>query len=526
MPPTSPASPAPHRLRRLGTALLLTVGLIAPGVAAGADTTGPDGSAIEIARRGGDTVTAADATASAANDPIVVRDLSDACPAGQVSSSGFQDIPRGYTFTLAIDCLVGYGITVGRTATTYDPAAPVTRAQMAVFLHRLLDDVMVLPAPPTRSQFSDVAITGEVGRAINVLASDQLAAVLGQRIVAGRTATTFDPSGTVTRAQMGSFIARTLEGLLEVKGFEITDRGRCDGVFSDERAIPSAHATNVKLLCSAGIVTGRTDGTYGPAAAVTRGQMAAFLMRTVDPFTEEGILRPAHLREELFVDRGTEAEPCDDAGRDGSSGSPFCTIQAAVDAAGALADHHVRVWVRWAPGQPAYEEVWLELDPGDAAALDVVGLAADGGRVPYENIILMEGDADTFTTLGRFRVVSPEGIDIGTAGYAAISDVRTDGYVAILVYQPETGDTYVLGSDLRAVEGTIVVASAGMVESRGTRYATPEMVYVLIDAPDMPGATAQTLFRDHFTDPALGNRFESAPVVGEVDGRPALLPAS
>ena len=48
----------------------------------------------------------------------------------------FTDVPDSYTFHVAIDRVADAGIAAGCTATTYCPADPVTRGQMAAFLSR------------------------------------------------------------------------------------------------------------------------------------------------------------------------------------------------------------------------------------------------------------------------------------------------------------------------------------------------------------------------------------------------------
>lgn len=514
--------------RRLGvlTTALLATGLLAPTVASAAPTgNAPSGTAPTIARAD------ADPTAQAAtNRPIEVRDLSDACPSGQVARAGFRDVPSNFAFARAIDCLVGYAITQGKTATTYDPNGDVTRRQMAVFLYRMLDDLIVLPDPPARSQFRDVPLDGEVGRAVNVLASDELAAMLGFRIIAGRTADTFEPAGQVTRAQMGSFIARTLEGTLAAKGMLITEPGRCDNVFSDERTIPPAHLDNVKLLCAGGIVTGRTDGTYGPSANVTRGQMAAFLMRLMDVLvddTEAGIARPAHLRSEVFVDRGTGASACTATDRDGSASRPFCTIQEGVDAAAAREGHAVRVHVIGRAGQPAYDEGYIEIEPAGAHTIDVVGRHAAGGRVPVASTFEVFGDdEDVFYGLGRLRIAEEyNAVYAEGAGFVALSNVEARGEVAVYIDQFDGGRTYLLGSRLASEYVSLGVESSDLVLSRGTRYlGAPEAYVVLVI--EASGPQVREIFQESFLDPALGNRFERTPRQGEFEGYPALVPAS
>jgi hypothetical protein len=422
------SSPSARRLGVLTTALL-TVGLLAPTAVSAA----PTGSAATFGQRESPFSVDEEASMSAlATSPIEVRDLSDACPSGRVPSGGFTDV-KGSPFAPAIDCLVWYEITYGKTGTSYAPGDSVTRQQMAVFLHRMLDDIIELPAAPSKSQFRDVPATGEAGRAINVLASPQLADLMGRRIVAGKTSTTFDPGGRVTRAQMGSFIARTLEGVFEVTGVPIENRGSCDGVFSDERLVPATHWDNVALLCAFGIVTGRTDGTYGPAADVNRGQMAAFLMRLVDLFAEAEV---PHL---LRVDRGTGAAACSNTGRDGSTAEPFCTIQAGIDAAKARSGRWVDVLVT--AREIPYSEA-IQLSSGSAFA---VGLSSRGVEelVPVDGSIRVTGvDASDFNWLWGFDVVGTSvAVDVRSPGAVFLLDNALQAPTAVSVNQ--TGLTFV-----------------------------------------------------------------------------------
>jgi hypothetical protein len=503
--------------RRLGPlAALLAATLLVP-TAASATTAAP--AAWSIAR-----VDDAEPTArTSAREPVEVRDLSDACPEGRVPRAGFRDVDRSSPFARAIDCLVGFGITQGRTATTYAPNDAVTRQQMAVFLHRMLDDLLVLPVAPSRSRFTDVDASGEIGRAINVLASDELATLSGIRIVAGRTASTFDPGAPVTRAQMASFIARATEAIILVRGYEIIDRGDCSGVFRDERTIPAAHAPSVTLLCAAGIVTGRRDGTYGPHADVTRGQMAAFLMRLMDSFVEGAFTTPADRRSELFVDRGMAAAPCDDAGRDGTRARPFCTLPAAVDAASRREDHAVRVTVLGRAGQPRYEGGLL-LESWSAHSVDLVGAHASGGRVALTGPIEVAGHLGSRNTLGRIEVTSPTAIEVRSRGYVALADVRTGGGTGVRVTRDGQGYLGLLGADLRSATRSVDLVGGGTVLARGSRFANVSEAYVVAPAGWSAGQ-AGALFGDGFLDGALGNRFDPAPTQRTLTGgRHALVP--
>ena len=90
----------------------------------------------------------------------------------------------------------------------------------------------------------------------------------------GRTATTFEPSGAVTRAQLASFVARTLEA----SGLQLPTNP--PDAFADDGA--SVHQPRINQLAALRVVQGRTDGTYAPEAVVTRAEMATFLVRAHD----------------------------------------------------------------------------------------------------------------------------------------------------------------------------------------------------------------------------------------------------
>ena len=59
-------------------------------------------------------------------------------PAVALANHQFSDVPTGASYHDFVDFLVDNGITTGCGAGTYCPGSPVTRAQMAIFLQRVL----------------------------------------------------------------------------------------------------------------------------------------------------------------------------------------------------------------------------------------------------------------------------------------------------------------------------------------------------------------------------------------------------
>lgn len=92
----------------------------------------------------------------------------------------------------------------------------------------------------------------------------------GWGIVEGRPDGTFGPQEAVRRDQAASYLARAAAGL----GAELPPGG--DAFADDDNSV---HEPSIDRLAAAGITEGRADGTFEPAATMTRGQMATFLQR-------------------------------------------------------------------------------------------------------------------------------------------------------------------------------------------------------------------------------------------------------
>jgi hypothetical protein len=220
---------------------------------------------------------------------LVVRDASrNACPADRVPEPQFTDI-GGNAHKATIACAAWYGIATGRTASTFAPSRPVTRAQLASFLARLIDYAATHPGDgrPGRAlaagsghRFADVPARSPHAKAISRLAASG--------IVAGGPgalpASSFGPRQRVSRAQMAALLVRSLA---YVRG---TGLPRGGNLFADDAG--SAHEAAINRLATAGIVQGKSPGLYAPRALVRRGGMASFLQRTMDVLVAAGMTAP------------------------------------------------------------------------------------------------------------------------------------------------------------------------------------------------------------------------------------------
>jgi hypothetical protein len=172
-------------------------------------------------------------------------------------------LPPGGTFTDDdgnphegnIEAIAAAGVTQGCDVGLYCPYDPVTRGQMASFLARAFG----FPTA-TKDYFpDDNGSTHEAN--INRIAE--------AGVTLGYADGTYQPDGFVSRAQMGSFIARAM-GLTPIPGDRFAD-------------VSGPHEANINAIADAGVTLGcNPEGTlYCPDDLVRRDRMASFIARAL-----------------------------------------------------------------------------------------------------------------------------------------------------------------------------------------------------------------------------------------------------
>jgi hypothetical protein len=281
------------------------------------------------------------------------RRTEQACPPVRTPSAGFQDIDAN-VFAHQIDCLSWYEVTRGTSPGRFAPDGTVTRRQMAMFLHRWLAHTVWLPAWDGVNRFPDLEGNGVAQ--INVLASSQAEQLLGRRIVTGFSDGSFRPNDPVSRQQMATFLSRVLLGATTYHDAAV-QRPLEHCTFADAAQISAAHRPNTELLCDLGVAAGRANGTFAPSASVTRGQMAAFLMRSQDLLVDAGLSFAPDEVIELVIDQ----HACAAQGADGSPERAFCTIQGALEAvAAAPVGSYPVLFLRTSAPWPAHDYGYQE----------------------------------------------------------------------------------------------------------------------------------------------------------------------
>ncbi len=172
-------------------------------------------------------------------------DIGDACP-GSVAMAEFADVEPTALHARSIDCVAHWGIDLGeegtfspeRPASTVElddaltairalasgsspspdvptgSGEPLTRGRLAGDVVDLLEELSGAPLPPRPHEYVD----------LDDSAWTSVSKVVGTGIVPGLKGGRFDPHGVVTRGAMATFVARTLDHLVE-EGIIATPEG-------------------------------------------------------------------------------------------------------------------------------------------------------------------------------------------------------------------------------------------------------------------------------------------------------------
>lgn len=173
----------------------------------------------------------------------------------------FTDVPEGAWYHDYVYDLVYRGVVNGMTATTYEPAGTLTRAQFVKLLACSLADAETLKTYEGRHPFKDSE--GHWAEAYIAWAKDK-------GIVEGVSATEFDPEAPITREQMATIFGR----YALKQGIELPKSDNAAGSFPDADKISEYAREFVELMRIAGILNGYEDGTFRPQNTATRAEAA------------------------------------------------------------------------------------------------------------------------------------------------------------------------------------------------------------------------------------------------------------
>jgi hypothetical protein len=216
------------------------------------------------------TITSGPGTGNGTIDYSVSSNTDPAIRSGAITVGGsvftvyqavdFNDVPPAHLFYTEIGKIYARGITIGCGGGNYCPDDAVTREQMAAFIIRALGDFN--PPTPAQQRFVDVPPSN-----IFYVFVDEMGA---RQITVGCGGGNYCPASPVLRDQMAAFIIRALG--------EFNPPTPASQRFLD---VPPSNVfyNFVDRMAVLNITLGCGGGNYCPGQAVTRGQMAAFLVR-------------------------------------------------------------------------------------------------------------------------------------------------------------------------------------------------------------------------------------------------------
>ena len=170
------------------------------------------------------------------------------------AAASFSDVPNTNRFHDEIQFLVGKQIIRGYSNGEFQPKKDVTRGEAAIMIGRMLN----LDGTKKKTKFKDVSKSNQ--------ASGYIAAAAEGKIIDGYSDGTFRPNNKISRGDMAMIIERSF--------------GIRGGYYTSYKDVEYQKAANaIGSMSGAHIINGYPDGTFRPAASVTREQFSAFLAR-------------------------------------------------------------------------------------------------------------------------------------------------------------------------------------------------------------------------------------------------------
>jgi glucose/arabinose dehydrogenase len=176
--------------------------------------------------------------------------------------AAFADVPTTHPFYNDIGKLSGRGVTVGTGNGNFSPDQPVLRQEMAAFIIRAVGDFN--PPMPVTQRYMDVPPENPFYAFIDEMA------VRGITVGCDQDGLFYCPGDPVTREQMAAFILRAVgdPNPATPPSQRFTDVSPMNGFYPF-----------IDRLWVRGVTVGCGGTNFCPVNPVTRGQMAAFLVR-------------------------------------------------------------------------------------------------------------------------------------------------------------------------------------------------------------------------------------------------------
>ena len=173
----------------------------------------------------------------------------------------FTDVPKTAWCRADVEYVWQHGIMKGISATKFGPDTKMTRAMFVTVLYRMEGspsvEGMQIPA------FTDIGAKW---------CYDAIIWAYNAGVTLGKTATTFAPNDSITRAEIVTMVYR-YSGSPTVSGVPN---------FTDAASVGAWARDAIIWATSVGVINGYTDGSFGPNKTALRSEMAAMLHRYME----------------------------------------------------------------------------------------------------------------------------------------------------------------------------------------------------------------------------------------------------
>lgn len=173
---------------------------------------------------------------------------------GETKNYPFLDADNNHWAYPYIKDLYEKEIITGKTDTTFEPSANITRAQFAV----MISETLGLSAETDNTGFKDAP----------EWAASAIQASFEAGITTGKADGTFDPNQPITREQIAAMLVRAFEYASE------EEVAASEVIYKDEDNISDYAKTDVEKAHELGFMTGTDDGRFQPKSNSTRAQAA------------------------------------------------------------------------------------------------------------------------------------------------------------------------------------------------------------------------------------------------------------
>ncbi|MDO4553438.1 MAG: S-layer homology domain-containing protein, partial [Bacillota bacterium] len=182
----------------------------------------------------------------------------------------FPDVGAGHWAKDYLDVLASRQIMLGDGQGNANPDAPVTRAETAAMIVRVLQaNSLIGRTPEVEDNFSDVKEGAWYYYAMNLAAK--------RGILSGYGDGTARPDDPITRAELAAVIARTVATAEQLSGDRLPKA-------RDAERIPSWAKTYVAVLEEMGFLSGDDKGNFNPDANATRAEVGKLMYKLMEEY--------------------------------------------------------------------------------------------------------------------------------------------------------------------------------------------------------------------------------------------------